>query len=169
MRRTATLSACFAGLFLLGLSFPRDHGSHPDATLEWWYWTGHLQSDDGRPYGFQLTFFRLRDLHLAHFAWSDVGGGSFRFAQKTHLGLPGIAGASESRLDAFNEDWFARDVVQGRAERGVGRQLLHARGPSGLGELSLTLTPEKAPASKALAPPPAPWKANRTGKGRLPS
>jgi predicted secreted hydrolase len=124
-------------LLLIALSFPQDHGSHPDATLEWWYWTGHLQSDDGRPFGFQLTFFRLRDLHLAHFAWSDVGGGSFQFAQKTHLGLPGIAGASEARLDAFNEDWFAKEKD--------GRQLLHARGPSGLGELSLTLTPEKPP------------------------
>jgi len=143
MRRSPILAACL-GLLLLGaaaatLQFPKDHGSHPDATLEWWYWTGHLQSDDGKPYGFQLTFFRLRDLFLAHFAWSDIGGGKFAFAQKTHLGLPGIAGASPSHLDAFNEDWFAR------ANDGDGRQLLHARGPRGVGELSLTLTPEKAP------------------------
>ena len=45
--------------------------------LEWWYWTGHLSGADGRPYGFQLTFFRLRDVHLAHFAWSDVGAQRF--------------------------------------------------------------------------------------------
>ncbi|HEY4229593.1 MAG TPA: lipocalin-like domain-containing protein [Thermoanaerobaculia bacterium] len=131
------------------LQLPRDspsHASHPDATLEWWYWTGHLRSDDGRAYGFQLTFFRLRDLHLAHFAWSDIGGGTFAFAQKTHLGLPGIAGASASHLDAFNEDWFAREVEQRRASPFAGKQvLLHARGPSGMGELSLTLTPEKPP------------------------
>jgi predicted secreted hydrolase len=120
---------------LAALSFPRDHGSHPDAALEWWYWTGHLQDDGGRAYGFQLTFFRLRDLHLAHFAWSDLGGKRFTFREKAHLGLPGIAGADESRLDAFNEDWFARD------EKGV--QVLHARAPEG--ELSLTLTPRKAP------------------------
>jgi predicted secreted hydrolase len=117
------------------ISFPRDHGSHPDATLEWWYWTGHLRSDDGRSFGFQLTFFRLRDLHLAHFAWSDLDGSKFTFAQKAHLGLPGIAGASEAHLDAFNEDWFAREKD--------GKQLLHARGAPG--ELSLTLTPEKPP------------------------
>ena len=161
-RRCWNVSAALLALLLLtGLKFPEDHGSHSDATLEWWYWTGHLRSDDGRAYGFQLTFFRLRDLHLAHFAWSDIGGGTFTFAQKTHLGLPGIAGASESHLDAFNEDWFAREVEQrraneveqrraneveqGRANEVAGRQILHARGPSGVGELSLTLTPEKPP------------------------
>jgi hypothetical protein len=34
---------------------------------------------------------------------------------------------------------------------------------------AIRLTPEKAPFSKALAPPPAPWNPNSTGKGRLPS
>ena len=77
--------------------------------LEWWYWTGHLQGSAGRPYGFQLTFFRLRDIHLAHFAWSDVDSGRFTFEEKTHLALPGIAGASEQHLDVFNEDWSASD------------------------------------------------------------
>ena len=55
-------------------SFPRDHGSHPDYRIEWWYLTGHLESvggttgtpesarnspdGGGRSYGFQVTFFR---------------------------------------------------------------------------------------------------------------
>ena len=26
--------------------FPRDHGSHPDFKLEWWYLTGHLWTKD---------------------------------------------------------------------------------------------------------------------------
>jgi len=41
------------------LSFPRDHGAHPDFRTEWWYVTGALdlpQPDSG----FQLTFFRSR-------------------------------------------------------------------------------------------------------------
>jgi predicted secreted hydrolase len=117
------------------LSFPRDHGSHRDAALEWWYWTGHLSSEDGREYGFQLTFFRVRDLHLAHFAWSDLAAGKFAFREKTHLALPGIAGAEAGRLEVFNEDWFARDRD--------GAQELHARSPEG--ELALTLSPVKPP------------------------
>ncbi len=30
------------------IQFPRDHGAHADAALEWWYWTGHLEGV-GRP------------------------------------------------------------------------------------------------------------------------
>lgn len=78
--------------------FPRDHGSHPDFAIEWWYVTGHLETTDkGNPrrYGYQLTFFRLAQtppdtaeehattafqndtLHLAHFALSDPQGKIF--------------------------------------------------------------------------------------------
>ena len=63
------------------LSFPRDHGFHPEAPVEWWYWTGHLSDRSGRAYGFQLTFFRARDLHLAHFAWTDVARKEFRYEE----------------------------------------------------------------------------------------
>ncbi len=118
------------------LSFPRDHGSHPDAAVEWWYYTGHLDDEHGRAYGFQLTFFRARDLHLAHFAWTDVAGGRFVYDEKAHLGLPGIAGASESGLAVYNEDWSARE------ERGV----VHiSAGRRDIGTLDLALTPLKAP------------------------
>ena len=45
------------------LTFPADHYSHPDFKTEWWYYTGHLESDSGKRYGYQVTFFRfgLRD------------------------------------------------------------------------------------------------------------
>src|SRR5256885_3848517 len=39
--------------------FPRDHGAHEEYKTEWWYYTGHLRTDDGRRYGFELTFFRV--------------------------------------------------------------------------------------------------------------
>ena len=118
-------------------SFPRDHGAHPAVPLEWWYWTGHLQGAAGKDYGFQLTFFRLRDVHLAHFAWSDVSAGRFAYEEKVHLALPGIAGASEKGLDVFNEDWSARD------EKGTTK--LRVRSREGL--LTLSLSPAKPPAS----------------------
>ncbi len=115
--------------------FPRDHGAHADAALEWWYWTGHLEGANGRAYGFQLTFFRLRDLHLAHFAWSDLSAGRFVFDEKTHLELPGIAGAAADGLNVFNEDWAAREEN--------GTQRLKAR--TSAGELTLALRPAKPP------------------------
>ncbi len=52
------------------LVFPRDHGAHPGARIEWWYATGWLQAGVSAPaaepvgnqglLGFQLTFFRSR-------------------------------------------------------------------------------------------------------------
>jgi predicted secreted hydrolase len=118
------------------LAFPRDHGSHPADALEWWYWTGHLSGDGGAAYGFQLTFFRLRDVHLAHFAWSDLTAGTFKYEEKVHLALPGIAEASSERLDVANEDWSAKETG--------GAQKLSVR--TSVGTLALTLTPAKPPA-----------------------
>ncbi|HMA17893.1 MAG TPA: lipocalin-like domain-containing protein [Thermoanaerobaculia bacterium] len=119
-----------------GPAFPRDHGSHREAAVEWWYWTGHLSDRAGRAYGFQLTFFRAGELYLAHFAWTDVARHEFRYEEKTHLGLPGVAGAAEGKLDLSNEDWSARETPEGV-------HLLVASGRAG--DLSLALTPAKPP------------------------
>ena len=135
----ALARVAFAALLCLAaaspMRFPRDHGAHSDVPLEWWYWTGHLRGATGREYGFQLTFFRLRDVHLAHFAWSDVASGLFSYEEKVHLALPGIAGASETGLDVFNEDWSATD------ERGTQKLRAHTRE----GRLTLALSPAKPP------------------------
>lgn len=40
------------------LSFPADHGPHPDFRIEWWYLTANLTDADGRDYGIQWTLFR---------------------------------------------------------------------------------------------------------------
>jgi predicted secreted hydrolase len=40
------------------LTFPKDHGAHPAFRTEWWYVTGHVQTETGKPFGFQVTFFR---------------------------------------------------------------------------------------------------------------
>ena len=69
---------------------PRDHGSHPEHGIEWWYWVGHLNAvDSGKNFGFQSTIFRLagdpeksgetqsepfgnQNLFLVHTALSDL-------------------------------------------------------------------------------------------------
>lgn len=116
------------------ISFPRDHGAHPSEPIEWWYWTGHLQGG-GREYGFQLTFFRVRDFHLAHLAWSDPQEDRFVFEEKAHLALPGVAGAATGRLEVFNEDWSAREEKGTQRLRAFGRGL----------DLELELEPVKPP------------------------
>src|SRR5229473_967034 len=35
--------------------FPRDYFNHADYQTEWWYYTGNLQSTDGRKFGFELA------------------------------------------------------------------------------------------------------------------
>ena len=108
--------------------FPRDHGSHDEYRTEWWYYTGHLQTASGRRYGFELTFFRvgvtrpdaplqtnwdLRNLSLAHFAITDVGGRKFRYYEKLNRSSPFTASAAAGRLDVFNEAWLATTTSDG--------------------------------------------------------
>lgn len=40
------------------LTFPADHGPHPDFRIEWWYVTANLEDAEGTPYGIQWTLFR---------------------------------------------------------------------------------------------------------------
>src|SRR5689334_19281030 len=72
--------------------FPRDHASHPDFKIEWWYYTGNVKTNDGRRFGYQVTFFRVgidyapvnpskwavRDLYMTHLAVSDPKGQRYR-------------------------------------------------------------------------------------------
>jgi predicted secreted hydrolase len=40
------------------LTFPADHGPHPDYRIEWWYLTANLTDAAGHAYGAQWTLFR---------------------------------------------------------------------------------------------------------------
>lgn len=108
--------------------FPRDHASHPEFKLEWWYYTGNVQTADGRRFGYQVTFFRVgldpepanpsrwavRDLFMTHLAVSDPVGRRYRFDERLTRGGPGLAGAAADRYHVWNEDWSARLDDQGR-------------------------------------------------------
>ncbi len=108
-------------------AFPRDHGTHDEFKTEWWYYTGHLRAEDGRRYGFELTFFRvgvdrsplavgrweLRNLSLAHFAITDIDGRAFRYYEKFNRSSPFTANAAAGRLDVFNEGWRATTLPDG--------------------------------------------------------
>jgi predicted secreted hydrolase len=111
------------------ITFPRDHFSHPDFKTEWWYYTGHLETEQGQSYGYQVTFFRyglrdrqkesdetpplFTDLYLAHFALSDKRSKTFNFYERANRGYGGKAGASTGRFLVWNEDW----KVEGDAKR----------------------------------------------------
>ncbi|HET7678061.1 MAG TPA: MMPL family transporter, partial [Candidatus Limnocylindrales bacterium] len=72
------------------LSFPADDGSHGRLT-EWWYYTGHLRSGDGRRFGFEYVVFRAErgDFPVAwasHLALTDESAGTFRYDQRNEIG-----------------------------------------------------------------------------------
>jgi len=102
------------------LTFPADHYSHPAFKTEWWYYTGHLETESGKHYGYQVTFFRfgVRDrqkemkeqplfteLYMAHFALSDIAAKKFTFRERINRGYGDKAGAATDRYRVWNEDW----------------------------------------------------------------
>ena len=104
-------------------AFPRDHGAHEEFRTEWWYYTGQLTTKDGRPFGYELTFFRrgmpreqtktlpsqwaVTHLYLAHFAISDLGKGRFHYVDKMSRAGLGKAGAAQDRLHVWIDRWSA--------------------------------------------------------------
>jgi predicted secreted hydrolase len=129
--------------------FPADHAAHPDYRIEWWYYTGNLQSSSGRRFGFQVTFFRtgvvreplnpsrwaIRDLFMGHFALSDIQGSRLHAFERLNRGGLGQAGAERDHYHVWNGDWQVR--LEGQ------RHLLQAReGDCGV---NLELAPLKPP------------------------
>lgn len=101
-------------------SFPEDHGPHLEFQTEWWYYTGNLETPEGDPLAYQLTFFRrglavpgeLRpsrlaadQIYFAHFAITDVRGGRHPHWERFSRGAGGLAGAAGSPYGVWLDDW----------------------------------------------------------------
>ena len=116
--------------------FPRDHGSHPDFAIEWWYITGHLFETHDAQFGFQATFFRRAlmppgatnnsssaafgndQIYLAHMALVDKTSGKFIYQEK--LNRAGWdADSSTNTLDVHNGNWMLRLAPKKIGERDV--------------------------------------------------
>ncbi|MCY0386554.1 carotenoid 1,2-hydratase [Robbsia sp. Bb-Pol-6] len=130
--------------------FPRDGGAHPAFRTEWWYATGWLVRPDGRPLGFQITFFRSAtgtdpanpsafaptQLIIAHAALSDPGLGHLLHDQRIARQGFDLAYAREAGTDVKLDDWHLVRAADGHYTATV----------QGAGfTLNLTLTPTQAP------------------------
>ena len=105
----------------MNLVFPQDHGPHPDYKTEWWYYTGNLKTDNGREFGYQLTFFRralaakmpvrksrlgTNQIYMAHFALTDVKAKTHTSFERYSRGAGGLAGAQGApTYEVWLEDW----------------------------------------------------------------
>jgi len=135
------------------LEFPRDFGPHPAYQTEWWYYTGNLHTQDGRRFGYQLTFFRrgllppqdwaarqsawgTNQIYMAHFALSDIKAENHHAFERFSRGAAGLAGAQADPYQVWLEDW---QVIQ----TGSNRYRLTARS-AGL-RLDLELADLKGP------------------------
>ena len=100
-------------------AFPADHAAHEDYRIEWWYYTGNVESPEGRRFGYQLTFFRtglhqqpqnasrwaIRDLYTTHFAVSDIQRRQHDWFQRNNRRGVGQAGAETDPYRVWNGDW----------------------------------------------------------------
>ncbi len=102
------------------LIFPRDHGSHLDYGIEWWYVTGWLKEKNSKQIAYQLTFFRSKTslgyenksrfspehLIFAHATLISKDYGGMESAQKAGRLGPGLVRCSIEDTNVFFEDWF---------------------------------------------------------------
>jgi len=109
------------------LVFPQDTGAHPAFRTEWWYATGWLDQPDGKPLGFQITFFRSATGHdpadpgafapsqliIAHAALSDPSLGRLVHDQKIARQGFGLAYAKTGNTDVKLDAWHLVRAADG--------------------------------------------------------
>jgi predicted secreted hydrolase len=110
------------------LVFPADHGAHPDYQTEWWYYTGNLQTNEGRHFGYQLTIFRSAlkapndqqdrpsswaadQIYMGHFAVTDVATERHEAFERFSRGAAGLAGAQAPPHEVWLEDWRIEELA----------------------------------------------------------
>lgn len=101
------------------MTFPRDHGSHPEHRIEWWYATGWLGGTAQPDCGFQITFFRVRPqtatgnpsrfspehIIIAHAAIADAKNGRLVHAQRMARQGFGLAGSDHGNTRVWVDGW----------------------------------------------------------------
>jgi predicted secreted hydrolase len=129
-RSSPTDSLAFKKVFSpTSLQFPQDLGPHEDYQTEWWYYTGNLTTDTGRPFGYELTIFRrgltpgliqptgtdpsawhTNQVYFAHFTLSDIQQQTFYPAERFSRGAANLAGAQSQPYQVWIEDWRIQAV-----------------------------------------------------------
>ncbi|RUT04802.1 hypothetical protein DSM106972_043710 [Dulcicalothrix desertica PCC 7102] len=114
------------------LEFPRDLGPHNDYQTEWWYYTGNLETDTGRPFGYELTFFRRaltpqvtltsnsqwrsNQVYFAHFTISDIAANKFYPKEQFSRGAANIASAQSEPYGVWLNNWSVSEMAPGKVQ-----------------------------------------------------
>jgi predicted secreted hydrolase len=127
--------------------FPKDHYAHNDFKAEWWYFTGNLEDNTGRSFGYQFTIFRNavipsdlltsirsawhgNQFYLGHLAISDISNKKFYSFELLERDAIGLAGISEKPFKLWVNNWSMESVFDDifpmklkAMENGVGIEL----------------------------------------------
>ena len=130
--RKASLAQGFAGLgsdsggfasVIPGraLTFPADHGPHPEYRIEWWYVTANLMDSTGVAYGAQWTLFRQamapgaqqegwanQQIWMGHAAVTSAD--THRYSETFARGGVGQAGVAAKPFRAWIDSWEMRGL-----------------------------------------------------------
>ena len=91
--------------------FPRDDGKH-SFLAEWWYFNGHMYTEDGSPFGYELCFFRvLPAIYFCHVAVTDEHGNKFSYERK--MVKPWNTKISRKRADLQMGPWWVKQTGKG--------------------------------------------------------
>lgn len=113
------------------IEFPRDLGAHEQYQTEWWYYTGNLETENGREFGYQFTIFRRaltpqspitdtlseesewrsNQVYFAHFTLSDIETETFYEAEKFSRDGVALAGATAVPYRVWIENWSAEEIA----------------------------------------------------------
>lgn len=131
------------------LTFPNDFGPHENYQTEWWYYTGNLETDSGRPFGYELTLFRRgltpglpdqqgsawrsNQVYFSHFTLSDIQNQDFYPVERFNRGAAGLAGAQANPYRIWLDDWSIQELAPGQVQ-------LQAQGLETAVNLRLSLT-----------------------------
>lgn len=102
------------------LTFPKDHGIHPEQGIEWWYITANLETNSGETFGVQWTLFRTlfpgqltstwwdNQFYFAHFAMQH---------KQHHVAFERFARAGQAKVtsspfSASLDDWSLKSTKQ---------------------------------------------------------
>lgn len=123
---------------------PRDEAPHCYGG-EWWYYTGRLESEDGKRYGIEAVIFHdahlpivvVREAWFAHFAVLEEATGRFVYDQSLRF--------EQSRIDCPQQRGFSLNTPLVRMSGADGSDRIRAATSDGSYAMDLTLVDQRGP------------------------
>lgn len=130
---------------ILTLENLREHDAYlPDPLVQWWYWTGHLKSKDGRRFGFLMVFFIGNPAFFAG-VMGDAVAGTVNKGQMTHFAITELPHEDNEGLFRTTHEhklWFQPIELDHRFRLESNSGALQASGGGGQDQLKGVLAAE---------------------------